>query len=119
MARNLLSERGSRHSTYHRPQARSALSENLSRGSRRRSKSNRPGLGHLDSRFRGNDGWSNSAALKLPYSYLIMQAKPALGSGRGDREGDGRACRFIAETGGPGRAGPVLEGLVRQSGGTV
>ena len=30
-----------------------------------------------------------------------------------------RACKFIAETGGPGRAGTVLEGPVRQSRGTV
>ena len=61
----------------------------------------------------------DSATLKLPYSYLTLRAEAALGSGRGDREGEVRACRFIAETGGPGRAGAVPEGPVRQSRGTV
>src|ERR1700686_3852769 len=61
----------------------------------------------------------DSATLKLPYSYRILHTKAALGNGRGDREGEGRACRFIAETGGPGRAGAVPEGPVRQSRGPV
>jgi hypothetical protein len=37
----------------------------------------------------------------------------------GDDDGEERACRFIVKTGGPGRAGPVSQGPVRQSRGIV
>src|SRR5436190_6453795 len=44
----------------------------------------------------------------------------ARGPGADDREGEMRACRFVAETGGgQGRAGPVPEGSIRQSRGRV